>query len=310
MALARQELNSEINNLINGDYKGDRNITEGKEIVQYQNDSTLRIWYNDVNEVYAPHWHDAIEIIMPVEGWYDITISNEEFQVNPGEILIVPSGALHSIKSPENGSRFIFLFDVHFLDKLKSFSSITSIIGKPIHIKKEDYLPVYDDMYDLFVQIRTEYFSDSDFSDINIYSHLLSFFALLGKYRVSNMEMSTNRVYKQKEYIEKFNNILKYIDTHYMESLSLEKIAYQSGFSKFHFSRLFKQYTNFTFNEYLTYRRIKAASDLLAKPDLSITEISLSVGFSSISTFNRIFRQSNNCTPSEYRRKHDPLKRL
>ena len=97
---------------------------------------------------------------------------------------------------------------------------------------------------------------------------------------------------------------MDYIDEHYMEDLNLEDIAESIGFSKFHFSRLFKQYTNFTFCDYLCYRRIKVAEELLAMPDLSITEVALQAGFPSISTFNRLFKQHKNCTPSEYRSKN------
>ena len=115
---------------------------------------------------------------------------------------------------------------------------------------------------------------------------------------------------KQKEYIQKFNALMTYIDTHYMENLDLETVAKSVGFSKYHFSRLFKQYTNFTFGDYLCYRRIKAAEELLANPDLSITEVAIQAGFPSISTFNRLFKQHKNCTPSEYRSKehtfHNP----
>ncbi|PWT28028.1 MULTISPECIES: AraC family transcriptional regulator [Butyrivibrio] len=309
MVLAAQKLNSGIN-IINKDFAGTRKLKQNQEIVQYLNDSTLRIWYNDQDEDYETHWHNAIEIIMPVEEWYEVTISEEKFHITPGEILIIPSSSLHSLHAPSKGARFIFLFDLHFLEKLSGFTSISTILGKPIVIKKETFLPVYDDIYDLLIQMRTEYFSDSDFADIMIYSHLLELFSLIGRYRISEMKLSNTRIYKQKEYIDKFNEVLEYIDEHYMENLCLESIAYKAGFSKFHFSRLFKQYTNFTFNEYLTHRRIKAASDLLAMPDLSITEVSLAVGFASISTFNRIFRQVNKCTPSEYRRKHNPLHRL
>ena len=153
MALAVQKLNSGIN-VINKDFST-RKLNKNQEIVQYLNDSTLRIWYNDQNEDYETHWHNAIEIIMPVEGWYDVTISEETFHVNPGEILFIPSGSLHSLHAPETGARFVFLFDLHFLEKLNGFTSISTILGKPIVINKEDYLPVYDDIYDLFIQMRT-----------------------------------------------------------------------------------------------------------------------------------------------------------
>ena len=109
------------------------------------------------------------------------------------------------------------------------------------------------------------------------------------------------RTNKQKEYIEKFNKIFEFIDNNYTEDISLETVADIAGFSKFHFSRLFKQFTDTSFYDYLNLRRIKAAENLLLDPSLPITEIALQSGFSSISTFNRVFKAFKKCTPSEFK---------
>ena len=127
-------------------------------------------------------------------------------------------------------------------------------------------------------------------------------FVSIGRNHINDMDLFPNtKSHKQQEYLQKFNDVLDYIDSHYTEELTLDDIADFSGFSKYHFTRLFKQYTDSTFYDYLSFRRIKSAEELLAKPELSITEIALQSGFSSISTFNRIFKQKKGCTPSEYR---------
>ena len=55
---------------VNEDYSGSRNVDdEHKEIVEFRNESSIRIWYNDLNVSYAPHWLGAIELIMPVENY-------------------------------------------------------------------------------------------------------------------------------------------------------------------------------------------------------------------------------------------------
>ena len=106
--------------------------------------------------------------------------------------------------------------------------------------------------------------------------------------------------YKQ-EYIEKFMSICTYINDHCTEDLSIEKLAARAGFSKYHFSRLFKQFTGVSCYEYLISRRIAYAERLLLTPNLSITEVAMQSGFNSLSTFNRIFKTAKNCTPSSYK---------
>ena len=106
---------------------------------------------------------------------------------------------------------------------------------------------------------------------------------------------------KRREYFDRLNNVIDYIDSNYTSKITLEDAAAYSGFSKFHFSRLFKEYMNCTFYDYLIDRRIKATEVLLTNDELSITDIALQAGFSSIPTFNRTFKLKKGCTPGEYR---------
>lgn len=49
---------------------------------------------------------------------------------------------------------------------------------------------------------------------------------------------------------------------------------------------------------------IRAAEQLLSRENLSITDIALQTGFTSITTFNRAFKKINSCTPSEFKKLH------
>ncbi len=290
---------------INADYMGSRQVMDEQETVAFHNGSTMRIWYNEQSDNYRQHWHTAIEIIMPVENYYEARINDTLYHIMPGEVLVIPPGEIHELHAPQTGKRFIFLFNITLITRLKGFSSLQSLLAQPLYITPQSYPQIYDDVYQILVQMRNEYFNKNEFAELVIYSLLLNFFVKFGYNRINTENQFPNvRLYKQKEYVQKFNNLMDYIDEHYMEDLNLEDIAESIGFSKFHFSRLFKQYTNFTFCDYLCYRRIKVAEELLAKPDLSITEIALQAGFPSISTFNRLFKQHKNCTPSEYRAKN------
>lgn len=279
-----------------------REIENEVEIIKFKDDSTIRIFFNEQTDNYAAHCHTAMEVIIPVENYYDVEADNTNYHLVPGDILVIPPGNIHKLIAPSFGKRFIFLFDISHIVSMKGFNGIQSYITGCLFFNKNDYPQIYDDVYQLFLQIRNEYFSNNEFRELTIYSHLINFFVLFGRNRLTNNELfPSGRIYKQKEYIQKFNNVLEYIDSHYAEDLTLEDVASYSGFSKYHFTRLFKLYTNTTFYECLSIKRIKAAEQLLSEPDLSITEIALQVGFSSISTFNRVFRQHKNCTPSEYR---------
>ena len=287
--------------LQNSDWEG-RTVVDSFEKVNFQKDSSIRIWYNEQNHNYDKHWHNALEIIMPVENHYDVDASDQSYHLLPGEILIIPSGEMHALYAPETGKRFIFQFDVSGISQMKGYTSIQSLMTSCLHITKLSFPQIYGDIYQILIQIRNEYFSSNEFRELAIYSHLINLFVSIGRNHINDMDLFPNtKSHKQQEYLQKFNDVLDYIDSHYTEELTLDDIADFSGFSKYHFTRLFKQYTDSTFYDYLSFRRIKSAEELLAKPELSITEIALQSGFSSISTFNRIFKQKKGCTPSEYR---------
>lgn len=291
-------------NEINNDYQGFRTINGNEEMVDYHEKTSHRIWLNDLNIDFPTHWHTALEIITPIDGNYELEIGGTRYTATPGDILVIPSGELHQIYAPNGGKRFIFMMNISAISKFKGFAGIGAILAHPLLINKEGYPLVYEDIYEILVQIRNEYFRNGEYTELIIQSLMINLLVKLGENRSNADELFPNvRLSKQKEYVERFNQILEYIDTHYMEDITLEDTAKMAGFSKFHFSRLFKQYTEFTFCDYLCYRRVKAAASMLAEPDYSVTEIAMNTGFPSISTFNRLFKSQMNCTPREYRTK-------
>lgn len=292
----------------NNDWAGDRTVNDRQEIVQFHNDSTVRVWCNEQCIGFDPHWHSALEIVFPLENYYDVNINEVLYHINPGEFLIIPPGEVHTLTAPETGRRFIFLFDISLIMKLKGSSAVQTLLMQPLHVSKDFYPKIYSDVYQILLEIADEYFRRSDCAELTIHSHLLTFFVKFVHNRIYEKELFPNvRPSRQREYIKMFNDLLDYIDVHYGEDLNLENMADRIGFSKFHFSRLFKQYTGLTFNDYLNYRRLRAAEELLANPDIPIIEVSLRSGYSSISTFNRLFKQAKHCTPSEYKSRNTTI---
>ena len=297
-------------NQVNSDFSGNRNMLDTQEVVQFHESSAHRIWLNDLPINYSSHWHSAMEIIVPVENYYEVVAANVLYHVPVEGILIIPPGELHELKAPETGKRFIFIMNISLISRLKGFTGIQALFTHPLLLTKEQFPQIYDDIYELLVQIRNEYFQNSEYAELIIQARMLEMFIKIGENHINADELfHAVRPYKQKEYVQKFNQTLEYIDSHYMEDISLESVAAQAGFSKFHFSRLFKQYTDYTFCDYLCYRRIKAAEEFLAVPSFSITDVAMQAGFSSISTFNRLFKQQKGCSPSEYRSRNSLLKR-
>jgi len=92
-----------------------------------------------------------------------------------------------------------------------------------------------------------------------------------------------------------------HIDRHYAEPLTLSGLAALVGMSKFHLVRAFRAAYGETPMRYLTRRRIERAQDLLRSANLTVTEICMLVGFTSLGSFSAKFTELVGESPVAYR---------
>jgi AraC-like DNA-binding protein len=97
------------------------------------------------------------------------------------------------------------------------------------------------------------------------------------------------------------------IDARYAEPLDVAAIARAAHASPAHFSRSFKRAFGETPHQYLLTRRIERAKHLLCNTSLSVTEISLEVGFQSLGSFSSTFKRIVGSSPRTYRRSVPPM---
>ena len=108
------------------------------------------------------------------------------------------------------------------------------------------------------------------------------------------------------ENIARINKAIHYIEKNLQHKLLLEDIAKEAHFSTYYFHRLFSVVVGETPNEFITRKRIeKAASFLMHKRELSITEVSEYIGFSSLSAFSRAFKKFYGLTPQKFKELSD-----
>lgn len=284
----------------------ERSLKGSQEYVNFIPESHLRIWYNNQTEGYANHYHDALEIIICAENQYIIIINNQTYTLNVGDILIIPPFMLHELHSKPSGARFIYLIDVSILKCFQDFKMLDPVLMEPYLCTAASRPEIYQHIYNSLMQMADTYFSHQIFWETSIYSTLLNIFMTIGVnyfYRSSNEETDSSGS-KQPENYEMFANLLNFIDAHYADNLTLEQAADYIGFSKYHFTRLFKQHTNTTFHNYLCHKRIQAAQSMLtADMNLPVTDIAFRIGFNNLTTFSRCFNKYTGCSPTEYRNK-------
>lgn len=93
-------------------------------------------------------------------------------------------------------------------------------------------------------------------------------------------------------------------DRHFAQPLRLDQLAAIAGISKYHFQRLFVATYGMSPAEYLSRRRIERAQDLLRATNLTVTEICVAVGFSSLGSFSSRFTDLVGESPSQFRQRY------
>lgn len=116
-----------------------------------------------------------------------------------------------------------------------------------------------------------------------------------------NKSVSSTSMTRQR-YLKRIETAQKFIRKNMSQNITLDKIAKESGFSPYHFHRIFHGITGETPQDYLRRIRLEAAANSLCfKKATPITDIALAHGFSSSSNFSKAFKEHFGYTPSQIR---------
>jgi len=104
----------------------------------------------------------------------------------------------------------------------------------------------------------------------------------------------------ERKYLE-IDKVIEYIKQHIYEPITLTELARYAAYSPYHFIRIFKERIGVPPQYYVSTLRLQHAKDLLIHTNLSVRDISLEVGQSSLGTFTTRFTERVGMTPSEFR---------
>ncbi len=285
-----------------GGVKMIKHLSGDFETVEYDTKKYAMLYDNVQTEEYPVHWHNAVEFIMPLKNEYTVTVNGKDYQVPENDVLIVPPGELHSMPAIP-GRRIIFQCDNSILGEISALEPVMRSLNAPILINQDMDKELHVLAKKTMLDILSLYTSKSELADVKIYMKVIELFMALREYQLEQQKIVMDcDDEKIDEYSEKFGTVLKYIDTNYMYDITLEQLADVAGYSKYHFSRIFKQYNSMSYLQYINARRTKAAELLLLDPSIPITEVAMRSGFKSLTTFNRIFKDIKHCTPTDFKK--------
>lgn len=96
-------------------------------------------------------------------------------------------------------------------------------------------------------------------------------------------------------------NVISYIQLKYTEPVKIEQIAFALGLNRSYLTRLFKDATGYSLQEYLVTYRMKMAAKLLNNESMNVSEVAANVGYTDTFTFSKSFKRHFGLSPSDYR---------
>ena len=244
-----------------------------------------------------PHWHTYLEILYFLEGDAVVQINDRYFEVREGNIVLLDSLDIHSLKG--NCKHIAILIDLANIKLLDSsifpYKAEDKIIGK-----ESEEVWIKDIIIENINNILSMYERKLPGYCFNILSRVYDMLGNINLFCSGKQNYGNCKV--KKDELEKLERILNYIDKNYTEDISLEEAAKVLNFSVNYFCRFFKRNLGKTFFQYMNFYRCSKAEVFLYTTDKPITEIALEVGFNSVSYFDKTYRKYKGCKPSEERR--------
>lgn len=271
-----------------------------------ENNFPIKIFIDEGRCGSYPHWHDEIEIIYIINGNVKAGVNSEEYMLTYGEILLISSGDVHYFLPVDKGTRLVILFNLSIFENF-TLDEMGKNYVRPVFsnsLRTSNKWPnfVKTNIENQINELLKEYTHKKEGYKLSLKARLYDIVVvLLRNVPIENRSCKDDTIYK--ENLKRLDSVFKYVEDNYESNITLEDVAKIAGFSMYHFTRFFKSLTSMTFVQYLNNFKItKSEWLLLNNKEMSITDIAFNSGFTSIKTFNRVFKELKNCSPKDYRK--------
>ena len=246
---------------------------------------------DDVN-FYSPfHWHNHIEILYVLEGKIDFKIEQRKYVLSDGDMIIINSEVIHSSKLCGHARYILLQVPLSAFEGV--YEEIENVVLKerPTSLEAEKLFAYLSKMLKSVDDKRQE-------NRIKFVSLLYDFFyQLLTLYKVDQKKSGATSYYG----INRISPVMAYVEKEFRNKISLGDAADILNVTPEHMCRLFKKYTDMTFNEYLMSLRISAFYQMLQNSDQKISVIMDECGLTNYKVFIREFKKTFGKTPEQVR---------
>lgn len=250
----------------------------------------------------SKHYHDKFEIYYLRSGERYYFIKDRVFHIKKGHLVLIKEGELHKTTDAEkpDHERVLLHFRRQFVQTVnKSTDRVWELLNNRDYCVMVLTLKEQQAVEKIFSEMFQEAEEQNACYNVCLQGMLMRLLVYIGRYirQTDSIEYISNSPKH-----DKVSGVVKHINEHYSEELSVPGIAKLFYISPYYLSRIFKETTGFTLLEYISLVRVKSAQQLLENKRLKVIEIAEKTGFGSVSQFNRTFKQIVGHSPLNYRK--------
>lgn len=272
-----------------------------KEIISFEQ-TGLFIRSNEVSmrkgETYRGlHSHSAIEIVEVKRGLLSCCVGDEVITAKANDIVLINSSVVHRLYS-DNADIIYTNIDINYYEKnsfdddyISLYNFVSSLKAKPYAVFQSS-----KQLRDILEKINKKYYETNENSKWYLKAYIYELIAFMHEHEfILPFALLI-------EEIKKIEPIVRYIESNFKSPITLDDICMFVKYNKYTVCHNFKNVTGSTVFEYINYLRIRHAINKLKEKSLTVLEIATDSGFSSVTYFNRVFKNTIGCSPSEYRK--------
>lgn len=286
------------------------------EKIEFGSKQPFRIKVQKINR-YPIHWHEGVtEIIVPIRGDVEVVANFERLTVREGDFHFINNRSVHSIHSASNAVVVLIYVNLPYYEQQFEYIKYMFFRSDPfIEDKRQSDRQLADNregdktrFRNLLIDILLRKISYDlpaqtleDLANRLVYSMIFEF-NWLTFYKSNERIMSSS-------HMDRYHRIVKFIDEHYSEKITLDDIVASEYITKTYFSHFWKKLSSYSFTERVNYERV-LKSEFLLLSGMNILKISEQCGFSDVKYYYQNFKRWYGCLPKEHKHRCLDYKRL
>lgn len=275
------------------------------EIIEGEGTLPLKTIIHSVDE-FQFHWHKELEILFVLEGSVNVRVGEETYYLKEKDIILINCNELHSTKKTKDENMLLVVqINPEFYDNIYPQFNRMQFDCKSFIFGEDE-----QERFDIIRQYIAKIVWELNKKDRGYQFLIGSYLHLLGLHLVNNFDYTIISDIGEElmdEDLLRLQRIVDYIDQNIDRKITLKEIAEKEHVNYYYLSHFIKNKMGMSFQEYINSIRLFNAVDMLVNSNKAIIDISNTSGFSNVNSFNRIFRDTYNCSPTEYRERYKTM---